>query len=490
MSSVLRRPLVVDIDGTLLRTDMLFECFWDALGRNPLATLLALLLNFHNPARLKRKLAELSRLKVGLLPLNYQVVEEIMRVRAEGRPIYLASGADELLVKKLMKETNLAGHYFASNGVLDMTSNNKAMTLVRWFGSGGYSYIGDRMADVPVWSEADHAYVVGDSPAVHQAVSRLQKPVTYIDGSWHIMDLLRSMRIYQWVKNLLMFLPYFAAQRTDVYGFLQVGLGIFAFSLVASAIYIVNDLFDLEADRRHATKKNRPFASGAVPIAVGMVAAGLSALLGLTIAASMGRNVLEIFLLYVAVSLAYSVYLKRKRWLDIVTLAGLYTLRVVAGGATANASVSFWLFGFIFPIFISLSCAKRMTELAKRGAGKLPGRAYLPRHREPLEFIAWATAAFAVTLFLIYTFSPAATTLYAGIWELRWCAIPVSAWLYRMITTASDGRQDYDPITFAVRDRVSVLLLLATVLGLYNAAAASFLTFDLDLSSLGFLPSF
>jgi len=415
MTSVLQKPLVVDVDGSLLRTDMLFESFWNALGRHPIATFLALLFNFHRRARLKQKLAALSDLDFSLMPLNDLVVEEVNRARAEGRPIYLASGGDEALVGALAKETKLADHFFASNGVLDMTSNHKAATLVRWFGAGGYSYIGDRMADVPVWSDADHAYIVGDSPAVQQTVARMQKPVTYIDGSWHMIDLLRAMRIYQWVKNLLMFLPFFAAQRTDIYGFLQVGLGIIGFSLAASAIYIVNDLFDLEADRRHSTKKNRPFASGAVPIVVGMVAAVLSGLLGLSIAASMGRDILAVFLVYIVLSLAYSIFLKRKRWFDIITLAGLYTLRVVAGGASANASISLWLLAFIFPIFISLSSVKRMTELAKSSATKaLPGRGYTRRDRVVLYAIARISAIFAVTLFVIYTFSPTATALYAG----------------------------------------------------------------------------
>lgn len=478
MKSGLKRPLVVDVDGTLLRTDMLFESFWNALGRQPFATLLVVLLNFHHRARLKRKLAELCLIDFSLLPLNQQVVETIQRIKAEGRPIYLASGGDELLVSQLAHETKIADHYFASNGIIDMTHGNKAATLVQRFGTEGYSYIGDQMADVPVWAEADDIYVVGDSPAVHHEVSRLDKPVTYLEGSWHILDLLRAMRIYQWIKNILMFLPFFAAQRTDVYGFLQVTLGILGFSLVASSIYIFNDLIDLEADRKHPRKSKRPFASGEVPIAVGMVAAVLSGMLGLSIAVSMGRDVFAIFVLYVFTSLAYSMYLKRIRWFDVGTLASLYTLRVFAGGAAANASISLWLVGFIFPIFVSLSSVKRMTELARSSlTEKLPGRGYVRSDRRQLYWIARVAAVLSVLLFLVYTFSPTATALYQGIWELRWCAIPVSAWLYRMISTAKEGQQNYDPIIFALRDKYSLLLLGASVLGLYNAAAASFLTF-------------
>lgn len=476
MTTRLKRPLVVDVDGSLLRTDMLFESFWNALGRTPFATILAVLFNFHRKARLKRRLAQLAKIDFRFLPLNPKVVETIQDARDDGRPVYLASGGDEILVRQLAETTHLADHYFASNGVVDMTASNKASTLVRRFGRGGYCYIGDHMADVPVWADADEIYIVGDTPAVHQAVARLGKDATYLEGSWNIFDLLRAMRIYQWVKNLLMFLPYFAAQRTDVYGFLQVTLGIIAFSLVASAIYIVNDLFDLEADRKHPSKKRRPFASGAVPIAVGMVAATLSGLLGLVIAASMGRDVLGIFMVYIVASLAYSIYLKRLKWVDIATLAGLYTLRVVAGGIAANATVTIWLIGFIVPVFLSLSSVKRMTELARSSRTKrVPGRGYTRSDRRTLLWVARVAAVVSVILFVIYTFSPTAIALYAGIWELRWCAIPVSAWLYRMIDTAGDGRQDYDPIIFAVRDRISLLLLAVTILGLYNAAAASFL---------------
>ncbi len=467
-----KTPLIVDVDFSLLRTDMLFECFWSALGRAPFATILAVLMTLHSRAQLKRRLALLAKIDISLLPINQDVVDLIAQARAEGRAVYFASGGDELVVKALAKHLDLSDHHFSSNGVVDMTAQNKARTLVRWFESGGFSYVGDRMADVPVWEEADKVYVVGDSPAVAQAVKRLKKEVIFLGGGWHMLDLLRSMRMYQYIKNALLLLPILAAQRTDIYSFTNVFLGVIAFSMVASSIYIANDLFDLDSDRRHAFKKNRPFASGAVPIPVGMLAGALLGLLGLLIAGSMGRDVFAVFIAYIVLSFAYSMGLKRIRWVDIVILTALYTIRVIAGAEAANIPVSLWLLAFIIPVFLSLSAVKRMTELARTSRSTaLPGRGYTRADRSNLFFLARSMAVIAVLMFVIYTFSETALSLYTGIWELRWCAIPVSVWLYRMIYTALDGKQDYDPISFAIRDRVSLMLCAVTVLGLYNAAA-------------------
>lgn len=467
-----KNPLVVDVDFSLLRTDMLFECFWNALGRAPFATVLAIIMTIHSRAKLKRRLAKLAKIDFSLLPINQDVVDLITQARAEGRAVYLASGGDELVVKELAAYLDLSDHHFASNGVVDMTAQAKARTLVRWFTSGGFSYVGDRMADVPVWEEADKVYVVGDNPAVEQAVKRLKKDVIFLGGSWSMLDLLRSMRMYQYIKNALLLLPILAAQRTDIYGFTNVFLGVIAFSLVASAIYIANDLFDLDSDRRHPFKKSRPFASGAVPIPVGMLAGALLGSLGLSIAGAMGRDVFAVFVVYIVLSFAYSMGLKRIRWVDIAALTALYTIRVVAGAEAANIPVSLWLLAFIIPVFISLSSVKRMTELARTSrTNALPGRGYTRADRTHLFFLARVTAVLAVMMFVIYTFSDTALSLYTGIWELRWCAIPVSVWLYRMIYTALDGKQDYDPISFAIRDRVSLALCAVTVAGLYNAAA-------------------
>lgn len=467
-----KTPLVVDVDGTLLRTDLLFESFWNALGVRPFLTVWVLITTLWKRAKLKRKLAVMSHLDFKLLPLNQDVLAQIAIARDEGRAVYLASGGDQILVGRLAKTLKIADHFFASNGVSDLTAQNKAVSLVNRFGENGFSYIGDQMADLPVWAVADHAYVVGENPAVHQGVARLRKPTTTLGGGWNMLDLLRAMRIYQWVKNVLLLMPILSAQRTDLYGFMQVFLAILAFSLVASAIYIANDLFDLEADRKHPRKRERPFASGAVPIPVGMLAGVLLALLGLSMAASMGRDVFGVFIVYILLSFAYSIYLKKMPWVDIVTLAMLYTLRVIAGVAAANASLSLWLVAFVVPVFISLSAVKRVTELVRlKDAKELPGRGYTHEQAEALYKIAKISAITAMALFLIYTFSPTAISLYDGLWELRWCAIPVSAWLYHMITTARDGRQNYDPITFAMRDKISLVLVGLTVLGLYNAAA-------------------
>lgn len=467
------KPLVLDVDGTFLRTDLLLESFWRALGHDPLNCLKTCALHFSNRAALKHHLAEIAPLRVDLLPVNPQIATLAQSSMEHGRKVVLASGSDASLVNSLAKVHGLPETRFASDGKTNLTGSRKAEALITEFGLGGFDYAGNGPVDVPVWQAAQNAIIVGDYPAISQNLSRAGSNVTEIRGGWRKRDLLRGMRPHQWVKNVLLFLPLLAAHRFDVISITSLVFGIIAFSAAASSIYMVNDLLDLEADRLHPTKKNRPLASGALPIGIGMMAAiGLGGL-ALSIALWLSWAMLGIVAFYMALSLAYSLKLKRMRWVDIATLAGLYTLRVVAGALAAKVVASGYLMAFVFPTFLTLGCVKRLTELTLATTDdRLPGRGYGRQDRSDLLNVAALGTIGALLAFFLYSFSPAARLLYANTWQLWLALVPISAWLVRMIVLGWTGKQDYDPIVFAMRDKYGIALILLTLTVMFSAANA------------------
>lgn len=472
MTSPRSKPLVIDVDGSLLRTDMLFESFLAAIGTDaPRALKIAWNTRKDRP-RMKSELASLSQIQVDRLPVNPEVLALAKAAQSEGREVVLASGSDKKLVQALANRLGIKGEHLGSEPGLNLTGKNKAVALVERFGKNGFHYVGDSDVDLSVWECSSAAIAVAPSARVRVKLEALGMPVTYVGKGWSARNLVKALRPHQWIKNVLLLLPLFAVHRLDFHGFERVLLAIVAFSLAASSIYIVNDLLDLDADRQHERKHLRPFAAGSVPIQVGMVTSLLLGITALTLASIIDWKMLGLVAIYMSLSLAYSVYLKRQRWIDIWVLAILYTLRVVAGAVAGSVAASGWLIAFVFPVFMALGCVKRMTEVARAKHDKrLPGRAYAKGDRGDLLNMSVLSAFNADIIFLAYTYSETAYLLYAGIWELRWVVIPVSAWMYRMIWTGWAGKQNYDPIVFAMRDRVGLSLAIVSVLGLYNAAA-------------------
>jgi len=465
------KPLVLDVDGTLLRTDLLFETFWLALGQNPWTCFKTCLFNLARPAKLKQELANLVDLRTDLLPVNPQVKDLLESAKRQGRDVVLASGSDYTLVSRLAKDHGIDMPVIASDGSVNLTGQKKADALRGIYGESGFDYAGDSVVDLPVWIAADSAIIVGRRPGVARQLAAQSRNVTEINGGWHWRHLIKGLRPHQWVKNVLLVLPLIAAHRFDMAGLTLVAMGMLAYSLAASSIYIVNDLLDLEADRLHKTKCNRPFASGKVPISVGMITSLVVGGLSLGIAAFISLAMLWVVALYMALSLAYSLRFKRMRWVDIAALASLYTLRVVAGAIAADVVASGFLIAFIFPMFITLGCVKRLTELTLATSDeRLPGRGYGRPDRGDLLNVAGLGAAGALLIFFLYSNSAAAAVLYPTTWELKLALIPIAGWLLRMVLLGWNGKQDYDPIVFAMRDRYGLSMIMVTLTIMFHAA--------------------
>ena len=396
-----RKPLVLDADGTFLKTDMLVESFWAGLGTAPIKTLGAVLRHFRAPARLKAALFDIVPIRTDLLPVNHEIAAIAQGAREEGREVILASASDARLVESLAETHGMDG-WLGSTPEQNLKGASKAAALSDYYGKGGYIYAGDSRADMPVWESSSHAVVVGSAGGAARKLQSAGKGVTLIKAGWRLADLLRAIRPHQWVKNILLFLPAIAAHQFNMETLWLVLAGIAAFSAAASSIYVVNDLLDLEADRLHPKKCKRPFASGAVPIIVGMasaIALGLAALIG---GAYLGPGFLTILVVYMTLSLAYSLRLKRMRWIDIFTLATLYTLRVVAGAESSDVDTSIYMLIFIFPIFVTLGCVKRLTELTLATSDdRLPGRGYGRPDRPDLLNVASLGMVGALVIFFL-----------------------------------------------------------------------------------------
>jgi 4-hydroxybenzoate polyprenyltransferase len=435
------------------------------LGTDPAATIKAFYL-VGDRAEFKAEIARIAPLRIDLLPVNGEIAAMAVDAKDAGREVSIASASDISLVQPL------ADHYgiervFASEKGVNLKGKAKADALVAAYGEKGFDYAGNDKSDRKIWDHSDGAIVVGNAGGGAKGLSN----IVNVKGGWSPRAVLKSMRPHQWVKNVLLFLPMIAAHAFFLDTFLAVCLGIVSFSAAASCIYIVNDLLDIEADRLHVKKCKRPFAAGTVPIPIGMLTCAALGLIALGVAAMLSAHMFGVVAFYMALSLAYSLRLKRMRWIDIMVLASLYTLRVVAGAAASGVDASVFMLIFIFPIFISLGCVKRMTELAlAKDENPLPGRGYARRDMGDLLNMSAVGMVGALVIFFLYSYSDQALALYPDQW-LMWVALaPIAAWLYRMIKLGYMGQMDYDPIVFAMSDIRGIGFLLITLSLLFYAA--------------------
>lgn len=439
----LDRSLMMDAEARLLKTSLPAEVFLNAFGRHPLRTLGAVLRSRGRRADLLAALVPICDLRADLLPVDPKAMEQIGKTARAGRPVVLTSASHPTVLSELMAARGLEGVAVVRRP-LSMPSRDKPTTG------------GPRPSPTAPQSEiAEPVESPGRTPS----------------AGWRLRDLVRAMRPHQWVKNILLFLPVVAAHRFDAAALLPVLWGIVAFSAAASSIYIVNDLLDLDADRQHPKKCTRPFAAGRVPIGVGVATSLGLATLALGLALSINGGFAALIVVYVALSVAYSFKLKRMRWVDIATLAGLYTLRVVAGALAAQVMVTGYLLVFIYPVFITLGSVKRLTELTLATSdARLPGRGYGRGDRGDLLNVAGLGTAIALLAFFLYSFTAHALSLYPTQWLMWLTLLPIAGWLIRMVWLGYAGKQDYDPIVFAMRDRYGLSLLCVTLTIMFYAA--------------------
>ena len=453
-------PLVVDLDGTLLRTDMLYETFWSALSRDWRNVLPVVSALPQGRAVLKRRLQSLGPVDPATLPYNDAVLDRVAAYREAGGRTVLASASDERVLEPIARHLDLFDEVHGSDGTRNLKGPEKAAHLVDRFGRGGFTYLGDSRADLPVWTEAGRAVIVDASDRLAARAAHVAPAVERLDsGADPVRGLIRAMRPHQWLKNALVFVPMLAAHQLDLLTLGQAMLAFVCYSLIASAVYLLNDLLDLAADRAHPRKRLRPFASGAVPLAWGtMLAPGLL-VAGLALAAVLGPAFLGVMALYFAVTTAYSLALKRMLVIDICTLAALYTLRIVAGGVATGIPLSVWLLAFSMFFFLSLAAMKRQTELVSGSAeGKtaVSGRGYVTTDLALVANMAVSAGYVSVLVMALYLNTGAVRQLYTETAPLWGICLVLLYWISRMVMIAHRGQMHDDPVVFAARDRVSL----------------------------------
>ena len=461
-------PLCVDLDGTVVRTDMLFESLVAALRRNPFVGLLVPFWLLGGRAHLKRQLAARAAIDPAALPYDEKVIDMLRHERSAGRSLVLATAADARIAGAVASHLALFDEVIASDGRRNLKAEAKAERLVERFGERGFDYVGHAAEDLPVWSHARTAYVVsrGGGMAARAAATGAQvKPVE--GGRAAPWPLLRALRTHQWAKNLLVFVPFLTAHRLgDAASAGQALLAFAAFSLAASGTYIVNDLADLEHDRVHPSKRRRALAAGDLPVWVGAVLA--PQLLALAFLVALPLPGLFLFQLgcYCAATIGYSMWLKRIVLVDVFTLAALYTIRILAGASAIEVPVSSWLLLFSLFMFLSLALVKRYAELSdvmRREHRGAPGRGYSVAD-QPLVGLFGATAGqMSVLVFALYVSSPEIGVLYSRP-ALLWIACPILLyWVARIWHLAYRHELHEDPLVYALRDPASILLGIATV---------------------------
>jgi 4-hydroxybenzoate polyprenyltransferase len=452
----------VDLDGTLIRTDMLHESSVRLFRDAPLATLRIPGWLAAGKAVLKSELAKRTPFDAALLPYAADLMEWLREQHRAGRRLVLCTASDESQARAIAAHCGFFDEVLASDGTTNLDGQRKADALVRRFGAGGFDYAGNSTVDLAVWPHARQAVVVNASPKVLAgaqaccAVEKVFPPPARTAWTW-----VKLVRAHQWLKNALVFAPLFAAhQVSDLGAWVDLLLAFAAFSLCASSVYIANDLMDLESDRHHPRKRARPFAAGTVPIRTGVVLVPLLAAASLALALLVNPAFVGWLAVYFGLTWAYSWRLKRVVLVDCLTLAALYTLRVVAGAAAAVLALSFWLLAFSGFLFLSLAFVKRYAELqaqAAEGRTHAHGRAYLTTDAPLIQVLGIVSGYTAAVVLALYLNSEAVLLLYAQP-QFVWATVPIMVWWVSwMWLRAFRGEMHDDPLVFAFRDKASLI---------------------------------
>jgi 4-hydroxybenzoate polyprenyltransferase/phosphoserine phosphatase len=454
------KPLVIDLDGTLLKTDFLWETALAYLRLAPWRVFMLLYWLAHGRARLKAELSRRAEIDPMLAPEQRAVVALAMRAKEEGREVVIATATDARIADKMLVRFPFIDRVLASDGRVNLRSDAKLAVLRKNF-PDGFDYAGDSSADLPVWRGADGVIVVNASPAVLRAASAIREPIVVIPREKNrFRTALKSLRPHQWAKNGLILAPLaLAGMIGDPAALSAAFFALASLCLIASATYLINDLVDIEDDRRHWTKRNRPLASGDLPIphAVVLAVAGLAA--GVVLAAQANAATVAGVALYLVVTLAYSFRLKRAPLVDVLTLAGLFTLRLAIGCFAIGAPISPWLLTFSMFLFVSLSLAKRHTELARSG-GRKTVRGYRPEDEVLVLGLGLSALVAAILVFVLYLTQEAFVAAHLASPRLLW-AFPPALFLVagRVWLLSGRGELHDDPVAFAVKDRMSLAVV-------------------------------
>lgn len=469
MKDKLKRPLVVDLDGTLVKTDLLLEAMVSLLSKNPGLIFSIFFWPFKGKVFFKQEIAKRIELDIANLPYQSSFLEYLQTEYSQGRTLILATGASKIYATLVAKHLGLFQQIFATEQETNLSGKNKAKLLVENFGAERFDYAGNAKIDRWVWQKSYKTIVVNPFLGVKRFATKLNNfERLFEDRPPYWKALVKELRIHQWVKNLLVFVPLFAAHKfTFTTDWLIVTLTFIAFSLCASSVYILNDLLDLRDDRQHPSKRNRPLAAGNFPLQHAFIFFPLLLLLAFLVALIVSPIVLLVLLLYYILTVTYSLWAKQRVLVDVLLLAALYTMRILAGSAAIGSLLSFWLLAFSIFFFFSLALIKRYAELLElKGQGKVSvqGRGYHVDDISLLLPFGAASGYTAVMVLALYINSAEVTLLYTQP-QIIWFLCPLLLyWITRAWLIAHRGLMHSDPIVFAIKDKTSWILVWLGIL--------------------------
>lgn len=459
-------PLFVDLDGTLIKTDLLVESALRLLKRSPLSLLAMLFwLIRSGKAGLKAEIAQRIKLDAALLPLQNDFLDFLQNEAGNGRVLYLATASDSAMAEPISKHLGLFTALLASSPGNNLKGKRKLEAILSIMGGGQFDYAGNAHADMPVWAMARRALVVNPDPGVAAIVrARFNVQHVFDDRPSTLRTWVRAVRLYHWLKNLLLFVPLLTAHAFTGTALVTMALGFTAFGCVASGTYLLNDLLDLDSDRRHPRKSKRPFASGDLSPILGVLAMLVLLAMGLTLAATLSMPFALSALAYLILTLSYSLYFKAYVLLDVLLLAGLYTVRIIAGALAIGVSISSWLLAFSIFAFLNLALVKRCSELKameSQARTATSGRDYRLADLGILSSMGIAAGYISVLVLALYVDNPDVRNTYSNP-LLLWLLCPfMMYWVSRLWIKTSRGEMNDDPLLYSLRDRASWIIFVA-----------------------------
>lgn len=461
------------MDGTLVHSDTLWEACLRLLAGRPWLVLWLPLWLLGGKAAFKQRISEQLRLDPRTLPYNQPLLEFLQAEKQRGRPLWLVTASHRQTAGDIADYLGLFNDVLASDATTNLSGSRKAARLVEQFGERGFVYAANAGVDLKVWQHAAAAIVVNAGPGLTrraETVTRLERTFPRPGAADTFKTLLRAMRLHQWSKNVLIFVPLVLSHSWGSPDLLLISLlAYLAFGCAASAIYLVNDLIDLEADRLHDTKRHRPFAAGLLPLAWGMAMIPVLLAIALAIASMISGAFILVLVSYLLLTTAYSLFLKPVALLDVLALTSLYTLRIIAGAVAIAVPLSYWLLAFSMFIFFSLALSKRFSELynlKQKPEGKQTARGYHTEDLPVVSLFGISSGYLSVLIMVLYIHDLQADSLYDHPLWLWPVAIAVLYWISRIWLLAHRGVLHEDPVLFAIHDRTSyvVALLVAVCL--------------------------
>lgn len=473
MAADIKRTLVLDVDGTFIRNDLTLEMLLLGLFHHPIKTLIFLLRFWAQKHRLKSSLYGLvgDRINVTHLPFNDAVITLAKDHAAKGGDVILCSGSYHGFIDDMVGRFDFIKEGFGTTETLNLTAERKAEFLKTRY-PNGFDYVGNSKDDIPVWRAAQTGYAVNPPRRAKALITQNKTPLRVIDnGTGPLKPALKAMRLHQWAKNLLLFLvPMLIIDRTTAQDGIALLWGFLAMGLLASATYILNDLSDIASDRAHSTKSKRPFASGQLSVMTGFILFILGIVIAGHIAWSINTAFFVVLSGYFALTLTYSLWLKRHAIIDVLTLSNLFLIRVVAGAAIVSEPLSPWLVCLVLSLFLSLSLVKRYAEISKNKPAQdpvmsasltpaplIPGRGY--SYKDGNLVLSFGVMTLAMTLISFMLYSVIATEPALQSWQALYAVgLVLTFWMMRIWLLAYRGQMNEDPVLFAIKDPISIAL--------------------------------